>query len=190
VYYDYVASRSRLPAGRSPFPPLLVACCGEDFLHGIARIDLPAGAKSIEFAGLVSVETAVLHGDEVDDADLAAIARLPNLKHLKIMSHGQPGHHRGTKVTDRSLEVIGRIPTIESVCVESTSLSWRGIQDLLKAPQLKSLRVHGFDGSELKAIDFPAGVDVEFTEPRMQGVLWGGRPPEDESWHFHRGLEP
>jgi hypothetical protein len=178
VYYDNAACQCGMPAGASPHSRLLVRLCGEDFLHDVIRVDLPADIDGIDFDGLPFVEMVLLHGDDVDDEDVLAVARLPRLKHLKIVSHGRYGYCRETKISDKSLELLGRMPALESVALEAWGLSPQGVELLLQAPQLKSAKIYGLAWDGIDGVEVPDNVRVEFSRSLM--VHWHGPPYEDQ----------
>jgi hypothetical protein len=181
VYYDYAACRGSIPAGASPYSRLLVRLCGDDFLHNVIRIDLPAGADGIDLDTLRSVEMVVLHGDGVDDDDVRAIAGLRQLRHLKIVSHQRNGRFRRTKISDKSLALIGQLPSLETVAVEGRGLSPEGVNLLLRAPRLQSARIHGVDWSDFTAFEVPHNVRLEISRIEI-GSWWAGPTFEDKRY--------
>ena len=162
----------------------MVRLCGEDFLHDVIRVDLPAGMDNFDLADLRSVERVVLHGNDVHDDDVRAVAALPRLKHLKVVSHRPYGRFRQTNITDESLKLLSQLPALESVVLEGCCFSPQGVNLLLRAPRLKLARIHGVDYDGLHRIEVPANVRVEFSQSQL-AVL--PAPYEDRVFSFVGG---
>ena len=106
----------------------------------LSRADLPDGALET-VASLTALTALRLDNASIGDAELAALAQLPDLRVLNL--HGNSG------ITNSGVEALAAIPALERVYVWGTSIDAAGIETLEAARP--GLVVQGAEA-------FPAGL--------------------------------
>ena len=150
VYYDYQGriyydERDNLLS--SPFaercswvPPWLLNKLGVDFFHNVIEAHV---SDRDSIAELDRFDLRELHivCENVRDADLQQISKL---RKLEVVTICPPGWYTGrdpqlTPVTDRTLDVIGRLPRIEEVHIFGSGFTAKGLAALAKAQTLRKV---------------------------------------------------
>jgi hypothetical protein len=86
-------------------------------------------------------------------------------EHLTALSHLRTYYAGSTRITDRSLEILGDIPSLERVEFWACNgLSDTGFTHLARLPRLSELRLDGLQGVSRKVLDlFPPTVTVTYS---------------------------
>jgi len=101
---------------------------------GGCRVDNEAPRALAKIKTLQKVD--LFHTAGVTDEGVAALQALPNLKIVIL------GPQFTTRITDHSLEILSKIPTIEEINITGTWLSYDGgFVHLKNLPNLKSLKL-------------------------------------------------
>ncbi len=101
---------------------------------GGCRVDDEAPRALAKIKTLQKVD--LFHTDRVTDEGVAALQALPNLKTVILGPQFTP------RITNRSLEILSRIPTVEEINITGTWLTYDGgFVHLKKLPNLKTLKL-------------------------------------------------
>ena len=116
-------------------PAFVQARLGKDFFHDAISVAFTGARDQTEVFQQVSrlghIEQLTPHV-AVRDEDIKRIAVLRRLKRLDLMDSSP-------ELTDRALEVLGQMPSIEALSIYSASLTDRGLAALANMRQLKEL---------------------------------------------------
>jgi hypothetical protein len=97
-----------------------------------------------------------MYCDDTTDVATSHIASLPNLKNYEAWS---------TKITDRSLEVLGAIPSLERVLVYNCAgVTDTGVRSLARLPRLREVVLSALPNlTQQGTTSFPANVRIDIT---------------------------
>jgi hypothetical protein len=76
---------------------------------------------------------ADLNGPNVGDDELARLQRMPGFRHVQALDLG------GTRITDRSLEVLEGCPRLFTLDLSRTGVTDKGMESLAKLPYLSGI---------------------------------------------------
>jgi hypothetical protein len=96
------------------------------------------------------VERLQIFCDDLEDRDVALLARCPAIEVINI---GVDFENHLTKVTDRSLVVLAKLPKLRVIHLRGTNISETGIQALATSPTLEVLDI-GSCAASVDASDF------------------------------------
>ncbi len=168
------------------------------FFHPSAKVKSFTGAGLAQLKALPKLERLTFAGTDCGDDALAAIAQLTQLKELgtwhthqtqtgnahllkltglKSLWLGQRLRHwdgspNALSLDDRTLDLITKLPSLESLTLNETRLSLAALSQLRSLPRLKKLR--------LEVVDVPAD-DIEKLRAVLPGVSIEWTPLTDKS---------
>jgi Leucine Rich repeat len=133
----------------------------ESIRLGGCRIDNAGATALAEIKTLRKVDLG--HANAVDDAGIAALRGLPELRTVILSPQYQP------RITDLSLEHLSQIGTLEEIEVSETWLTYdAGFRHLTKLPKLKTLKLTNVVATKADVDRFRGErptVTVTWTEP-------------------------
>ena len=163
VYYDYmqvteqhwktvgyyVGLNLRMDTRRtSSVPGWLLGPLGRDFFHDVVEVHVGDCDQLRDLADLPGLTTLTTTGNGINDDDIEHVARLRHVRRLVI-----PGGVRNiysleptSGLTDRSLELVARMPRLESLEIAGT-FSAAGIAALAESRSLREITIKGCDQS-------------------------------------------
>ncbi|MEO1526090.1 MAG: hypothetical protein AAFX06_11685 [Planctomycetota bacterium] len=171
--YQMTADRNFDPEGTSWVPEWLREIAGEDFFHSVVDVsfvysedsgvreenDAVTIAPLESVANLPRVRQLLLSGTQVDDASLRHVRKLKHLRAIYMWDasevsdegfrnlQGLPRleliHLSKSRITDKSLEIASRMPSLQVLSMQYNDFSDEGVRHLAALPNLKSLWVCG-----------------------------------------------
>lgn len=149
---------------------------GAEHLAGLDRLEnFGCGGSSFTDAGMEAVgklkqlKSIRFWHCRNTDAGTEHLKNLPNLKSVWLAPQFTP------RITDKSLESLAAIKSLEEVKITETKLTWDGLQHLKKLPKLKKLILDETDISAedmAKLVTELPGVDISRKPPTEQQMDW------------------
>ncbi len=140
------------PEPRSAVIEWLAKSLGRDYFESVVEADIQEREQVPDVVKLCRVTRLYISCDELDDQD---VARLANCPYIEVLNLGVDGEYRLTKVTDRSLLVLSRLPRLRVLHIRGAGLSEQGISALAASPTLEVLTL-GSCAPSVDASDFDA----------------------------------
>ena len=133
----------------SPVPRWLISALGDDYFHSVSTVVLDFRhsenrALLKEVPKLTGLQAFGLNADHLTDEEIGAFARATNLRTVWLHCSGANHYF---EITDRSLELLGSLPRIQSVSIEGDHITERGLKGLARATTLEEVYINGCDDS-------------------------------------------
>jgi hypothetical protein len=148
VHYGYREADQRVfinSRGQSPVPRALLDRLGVDFFHQPVHADVHEPQSLAAASQLTSLEELAITSSGLSDRDLESIAALRRLESLFIIPNDYfgavTGYPKTTRLSDRSLAVIGRLPRIEYLYFYGDRITADGLKSLAAAATLQNVLV-------------------------------------------------
>ena len=138
------------PQQRSAVIEWLAESLGRDFFEGVVAAGILERELLPDVVELGRVERLQIFCDDLEDRDIALLARGPA---IEVLNLGVDFENSLTKVTDRSLVVLARMPKLRVLHVRGVGLSEAGIDALAASPTLEVLDI-GSCAADVDASDF------------------------------------
>ncbi len=178
VSYDYESPGTFGPFGppgeaASSVPPWLLDRLGVDFFHSVVAAHILDPGDLPDVCRLDTLRRLVVSNAGANDADVLHVARLANLRELTINSGRSYPSDRPTRLTDRSLAIVGQMPNIQSVDLYCAGFTAGGIETLAENDMLTSVVLHGCRD------DVDAAAALPFRKSgRVRRLELSGWPPD------------
>ena len=127
-----------------------------------SECEFPANAF-VPLEGKKSLQSLYLYDTNVNDADLASLATLPNLRQLGLSR---------TAITDAGIATLVGLPSLTYLSLNETRLTDKVVDSLVQMPQLAAVELHGtlVSGAALERLR------VELPTCEVNGVRGDGHP--------------
>jgi hypothetical protein len=129
----------------------LATVLSRDYLEGVTTAAVHDHELVRDLAALQGLETLIVVDEQLRDEDLLELARCKELQLLQI-GDGRFSQSRW-QLEDRSLQLIARLPNLQSAHLCGTNFTGKGIDALASSPKLKYLNIGSCAGS-VRASDF------------------------------------
>jgi hypothetical protein len=145
VYYEH---EGPLAPRRGPIIAWLAELLGRDYVDTVVEAAVHDRKTVPEALKLHRWRQLQIYGDELDDRQLAQLARCRDLEVLNV-------DFRLKKVSGPTLRMLSRLPRLRVLHVSGVLISEAGIRDLAASPTLEVLSIGSCDAS-VDASDFDA----------------------------------
>jgi hypothetical protein len=181
VRYDFQRDVRGQPA-ESHIPKVLLSRLGEDYFHEVREVETHSAADMAELSRLRNIDCLHINVPTLTDADFLPVALLRKLKGIDIYGNVTDPN---TRISDRSMELLARLPALEGVNVESSLITAEGLAKLAGSTSLRWLNVSSPDKSIEEAAADPLRehvlhCTVRHTVPGAFGqsvARWSGKRP-------------
>ena len=141
---------------------------GRDYFEGIVAASIQERELVPDVVKFRRLGRLQIFCDELDDRDVAQLARCPA---IEVLNLGVDAENRVTRVTDRSLLVLGRLPRLRVLHVRGAGLSEAGIDAMAASPTLQVLDL----GSCAPSVDASDFDNIKRLDRIKSLLAWRGR---------------
>jgi len=128
----------------SRIPKALLNGLGEDYFHEVVEVETHSAADLAELSRWQNVYCLHINISTMTDADFVPIAQLRKLKAIDIYGDRSDPN---TRISDRSMELLAKLPVLELVNLESSQITAKGLAKLAASTSLRKLYVSSPDSS-------------------------------------------
>src|SRR5262249_40074372 len=116
----------------------------EDYFHEVVEVETHSAADLPELSRLHNIDCLHINIATLADADFLPVAQLRKLKAMDIYGDLSDPN---TRIGDRSMELLARLPVLELANVESSQITAEGLAKLSSSTSLRKLYVSSPDSS-------------------------------------------
>src|SRR5262249_6136579 len=133
----------------SPVPHWLTSALGDDYFHSVSAVVLDFRhiedrALLKEVPKLTGLQEFSLNADRLTYEEFGPFARATNLRTVRLHCSGANHYF---EITDRSLELLGSLPKIQTVSIDGDHFTEKGLKGLARATTLEEVYLSGCDDS-------------------------------------------
>jgi hypothetical protein len=128
---------------------------GKDFFHSVTSAHVRGEVELSEVARMSALKHLVIWKEDLADSDIEKLTRLADLRNLMVQSDRHrplPGSfHPATRIGDRSLAILARMPQLELIYLEGDHFTSWGIAELGVSRSLRAVDLRNCDASVTEA---------------------------------------